>query len=130
MIVGEEKEVVLSDGTSYTVRIANNSPPNECRNDNFSQSACGFVVEFVDIVEERAMNASATSVGGWPATTLKKYLDEVFIYKLPEELQKVIISTKTISGHGKKFNGTNTYWWLRTANASYIYGLAPTFRIE
>ena len=22
------------------------------------------------------MNASATSVGGWPATTLKKYLDE------------------------------------------------------
>lgn len=27
MIVGEEKEVVLSDGTSYTVRIANNSPP-------------------------------------------------------------------------------------------------------
>ena len=76
------------------------------------------------------MNASATSVGGWPATTLKKYLDEVFIYKLPEELQKVIISTKTISGHGKKFNGTNTYWWLRTANASYIYGLAPTFRIR
>ena len=47
------------------------------------------------------MNASATSVGGWPATTLKKYLDEVFIYKLPEELQKVIISTKTISGYGK-----------------------------
>lgn len=69
MIVGEEKEVVLSDGTSYTVRIANNSTPDECRNDNFSQSACGFVVEFVDIVEERAMNASATSVGGWPATT-------------------------------------------------------------
>lgn len=31
----------------------------------------------------------------------KKYLDEVFIYKLLEELQKVIISTKTISGHAK-----------------------------
>lgn len=53
------------------------------------------------------MNASATSVGGWPTTTLKKYLDEVFIYKLPEELQKVIILTKTISDHEKKSGETN-----------------------
>lgn len=29
----------------------------------------------------------------------------------------------------KQFNGTITHWWLRTANASYTYGLAPTFRI-
>lgn len=200
--VGEEKKVVLSDGTSYTVRIANNSNPNECSKDNFSQSACGFVVEFVDIVKQMAMNTTATNVGGWPATAIKKYLDETFIYKLPSDLQKVITTTKTISGHGKKsgetnfisekdklyllspheiwsdkmtndtaydvtrqldyyannnvttssnesytakqFNGTTTYWWLRTANASYTYyfyvvrsngyasnpyGLAPAFRI-
>ena len=199
--VGEEKEILI-EGKSYTVRIANNSTPDECDSANFSQSACGFVIEFVDIVEERAMNASATNVGGWPATTLKQYLDDVFIYKLPKELQEVIITTKTISGHGKKsgetnfisendklyllspheiwsdkmandtaydvtrqldyyannnvstsanesytakqFNGTTTYWWLRTANASYTYyfyivrsngyasnpyGLAPAFRI-
>ena len=199
--VGEEKEILI-EGKSYTVRIANNSTPDECDSANFSQSACGFVIEFVDIVEERTMNASATNVGGWPATTLKQYLDDVFIYKLPKELQEVIIKTKTISGHGKKsgetnfisendklyllspheiwsdkmandtaydvtrqldyyannnvstsanesytakqFNGTTTYWWLRTANASYTYyfyivrsngyasnpyGLAPAFRI-
>jgi len=35
------------------------------------------------------------------SNNIKKYLDEVFIYKLLEELQKVIISTKTISGHAK-----------------------------
>lgn len=100
--VGEEKEVVLSDGTSYTVRIANNSNPNECRNDNFSQSACGFVVEFVDIVERRRMNSTYTNVGGWPDTEIRTYANGEFFNKLPSELQNVIMDTKVISGHGSE----------------------------
>ena len=104
--VGDEKEVEIK-GTNYTVRLANNSTPEECNNDDFSQSACGFVVEFVDIVEQMAMNTTATNVGGWPATAIKKYLDETFIYNLPSDLQKVITTTKTISGHGKTASEKN-----------------------
>ncbi len=48
--VGSEKEVEIG-GTSYTVRVANNTISDECNGTDFSQTACGFVVEFVDIVE-------------------------------------------------------------------------------
>ena len=105
--VGDEKEVVLSDGKSYTVRVANNTTPNECKGTNFSETACGFVVEFVDIVEQRTMNTTGTNVGGWPATAMRNYAKGEFLNKLPEELRNVIIETKVISGHGNTSGETN-----------------------
>ena len=84
--VGSEKEVVLSDGTSYTVRVANNTTPDQCSKTDFSQTACGFVVEFVDIVEKRAMNSTNTNVGGWPKTVMRTYANEDFFNKLPLDL--------------------------------------------
>lgn len=59
--VGSEKEVEIA-GQNYTVRVANNTTPAECNGENFSQTACGFVVEFVDIVEEIAMNDGTSSL--------------------------------------------------------------------
>ena len=202
--VGDTKNVEI-DGKSYTVRVANNSTPSECSGTDFSQTACGFVVEFVDIPEIRAMNSTATNVGGWPASSLRTYANNDFLKKLPSDLQNVIIDTKVVSGHGstsgeenfvstdkiyllsskeiwnaaatidtasdlsrqldyyklkgvtgtsfsgaiKVRNGSNTYWWLRTAMVSdnssfrYVYGsgadnyvsstkvysFAPAFRI-
>ena len=110
--VGEEKEVEMDiddDGIieSYTVRVANNSTPSECSTEGFSQTACGFVVEFVDIVEQRAMNSSATNVGGWPATEMRTYLNGEFLAKLPSDLQNVIADTTVISGHGSTSGETN-----------------------
>ena len=97
--VGAEKEVSVG-GTNYTVRVANNTTPSECSNEGFSQTACGFVVEFVDKVESRQMNSSRTNAGGWPATAMRTYANGDFLNKLPEELRKVIKSTKVVSGHG------------------------------
>ena len=105
--VGDEKEVVLSDGKSYTVRVANNTTPNECKGTNFSETACGFVVEFVDIVEQRTMNTTGTNVGGWPATAMRNYAKGEFLNKLPAELRNVIIETKVISGHGSTSGEAN-----------------------
>ena len=34
----------------HTLRISNMSTPQECNDEAFSQTACGFVVEFVDII--------------------------------------------------------------------------------
>ena len=103
--VGEEKEVEMDiddDGIaeSYTVRLANNSTPSECSTKGFSQTACGFVVEFVDIVEQKAMNSTSTNVGGWPATEMITYINGEFLAKLPSDLQSVIADTTVVSGHG------------------------------
>ena len=91
----------------YTVRVANNSTPAECNDSNFSQTACGFVIEFADIVEKRQMNSTGTNVGGWPATSMRTYANGDFLNKLPAELRKVIIDTKVISGHGNTDGETN-----------------------
>ena len=97
--VGSEKEVII-DNVNYTVRLANNSTPSECNNENFSQTACGFVVEFVDIIEQRAMNINDTNVGAWPSSEMRTYANGEFYNKLPSDLKNIIITTKVISGHG------------------------------
>ena len=115
--VGSEKEVEIN-GTSYTVRVANNSTPDECDGTNFSQTACGFVVEFVDIVEERAMNSTRTNKGGWGASEMRKYANGDFFNKLPSDLQNVIIDTKVVSGYGSddtnNFTTTDKIYLLST----------------
>ena len=97
--VGDTKTVLIGNN-SYTVRIANISTPPNCSLADFSQTACGFVVEFVDIVEEGTMNSTVTNVGGWPATVMRTYANDTFFNKLPSDLQKVIVKTKVVSGHG------------------------------
>ena len=97
--VGSEKEVEI-EGKSYTVRVANNTTPTECGGTDFSQTACGFVVEFADIVELRQMNSTDTNVGGWEASEMRTYANGDFFNKLPSDLQNLIIDTKVISGHG------------------------------
>ena len=104
--VGSTKQVEIG-GQKYTLRVANNTTPEDCKRTDFSQTACGFVVEFVDIVEKRAMNSTDTNVGGWPASAMRTYANGDFINKLPSELQKVIIDTKVISGHGSTSGETN-----------------------
>ena len=125
--VGSEKEVEI-EGKSYTVRVANNSTPSECSGTDFSQTACGFVVEFVDVVENRNMNPSGTykeilydrgwNVDGWPATAMRTYANGDFFNKLPEDLRNVIIDTKVISGHGS--NDTDNF-----TSTDKIYLLSP-----
>ena len=104
--LGSEKEVEIG-GTNYTVRVANNTTPNECSGTDFSQTACGFVVEFVDVLENRQMNSTSTSVGGWRDSAMRTYANGDFYNSLPEELRKVIKETKAVSGHGRTSGETN-----------------------
>ena len=103
--VGDEKEVDL--GTTYgkhMVRIANLKAPTEegCETEGFSESACGFVVEFADVITTHNMNDTATNKGGWPNSQMKTFIDNDIYNSLPEELRNVIIDTKTVSGHGSE----------------------------
>jgi len=186
--VGDTKTVTLTSTDSkiagtYTVRIANMSTPSECNAEGFSQTACGFVVEFVDIISKHNMNPSGEYKGtsysygwnkdGWPASSMYTYVNNDIYNALPSEIKSGIIDTYTVSGYGssdspnktsidklyllvgkeiyndngydtsssktrqldyyegvttnnyskaiKQYNGSSTWWWLRSANSSNTY---------
>ena len=150
------------------------------------------------------MNSTATNVGGWPASSMRTYLNSTIYNALPKVLQQSIIKTTVVSGHGssdssnftstdkiyllsaqevwgsnrsidtsnvttrqldyyagqgitdsnysgaiKQYNGSNSWWHLRSAcsyntidfvgvthigqvgrsDASYNLGVSPAFRI-
>ena len=95
--VGDTKEVDLGDLGTHTVRISNMS---ECTTET-SETACGFVVEFADIISIQKFNSANSNVGGWKNSELRTYITGTIYNALPSELQNVITPTKVISGHGK-----------------------------
>ena len=96
--IGDTKEVDLGSLGTHIVRVANKS---ECTNGETSETACGFVVEFADIITKHAMNSTNTNKGGWRDSKARTYVNGTIYNALPSELQNVISSTKVISGHGK-----------------------------
>ena len=223
---GTTREVQLdldNDGTPETtahLRIANMSAPSECATEGFSRSACGFVLEFADIITTHRMNPYSSgntdgdgNYGGWEHSEMRDYLNSTVYNALPQELKSRVIDTPVVSGHGsrqsdnfyttdklylfstheiwedvdgntnsgidyydtaynytrqldyyhdkgvttsnysgaiKQYNGSNSWWWLRSANSnrsSYFYavtslgdwysntsnnprGVSPAFRIR
>ena len=126
--VGDTKEIALTGFTNgeegsnglYTIRIANTSTPEECKTEGFSQTACGFVIEFEDIITEHVMNSTNTNVDGYPASSLYTYIQNYIYNALPEELRNIIIPTFVVSGHGstsgeKNFTSTDKIYLLSTA---------------
>ena len=110
--IGDTREVDLGTYGKHTLRIANMSTPDECNQEGFSQSACGFVVEFTDIITTHNMNPKGEYKGrtydngwnkdGWPASQMKTLIDNDIYNSLPQELKSVIITTETVSGHGSE----------------------------
>ena len=117
--VGDTKEVDLGSLGKHTVRIANTSTPAECSQEGFSQTACGFVLEFADIITTHNMNSTGTNVGGWPASSMRSYLSTDIYNALPTDLQNAIMDTKVVSGHGSSdstnFTSTDKLYLLSTA---------------
>ena len=135
--VGDTKEVDLGSLGKHTVRIANTSTPAECNQEGFSQTACGFVVEFADIITKHRMNPRGEYKGtryeygwnndGWPASSMRSYLSTDIYNALPADLQSAIIETKVVSGHGKddsaNFTSTDKLYLL---DAREVYGASFT----
>ena len=119
--VGSTKEVNL--GTTYgthTLRVANTSTPSECSTTGFSQTACGFVLEFADIITTHKMNDTDTNVGGWPATSMRTFVNNDIYNAIPSEIKNAIIDTTVVSGHGStsgetNFTSTDKLYLLSTA---------------
>ena len=114
--VGSTKPVTLNidldnDGTpeehTYDLRIANISTPAECSTQGYSQTACGFVLEFVQSVTTHAVNSSTTgsgngigSKGSWEYSEIRSYVNGDIYNALPSELKNAIAETSVVTGHG------------------------------
>ena len=105
--VGDTKTVDLGTYGTHTLRIANTSTPSECKTGGFSQTACGFVLEFADIITTRKMNSSYTNVGGWPASSMYTFVNNDIYNAIPSEIKNAIIDTTVVSGHGSTSGETN-----------------------
>ena len=97
--VGDTKSIDMGDYGEHTVRIANTSTPSECSTEGFSQTACGFVLEFADIITTHKMNDTETNVGGWPATSMRTFVNNDIYNAIPSEIKNAIIDTTVVSGH-------------------------------
>ena len=102
--VGDTKEVDLGELGTHTVRIANKSA---CTTET-SETACGFVVEFVDMIATSENYAEqGANRGGWISSQIRAYLNRKWLKSFPTDLQQVIATTKVISGHGPTAGETN-----------------------
>ena len=118
--VGDTKDVELEGYGKHTLRIANKSTPSECSTSGFSQTACGFVLEFADIITTHTMNDTITNVGGWPATSMRTFVNNDIYNAIPSEIKNAIIDTTVVSGHGStsgetNFTSTDKLYLLSTA---------------
>ena len=96
--VGDEKEIELTGFGKHNVRISNMS---KCTNGETSETACGFVVEFADIITKQPFNSTSSTVGGWKNSKMRTYTNETIYKSLPRDLQNIILTTKVISSYGK-----------------------------
>ena len=128
--VGDTKTIDMGDYGTHTLRIANTSTPSECSTSGFSQTACGFVLEFADIITKHNMNPSGTYKGttynygwnkdGWPATSMRTFVNNDIYNAIPSEIKNAIIDTTVVSGHGStsgetNFTSTDKLYLLSTA---------------
>ena len=98
--VGDTKEVALDGYGTHTLRIVNTSTPDECNTEGFSQSACGFVLEFTDIITTYNMNTNNTNKNGWSDTEMRTFINSNIYNSFENDLRNIIIDTTVISGYG------------------------------
>ena len=135
--VGSTKTVDMGTFGTHTLRVANNSTPAECAIEGFSQTACGFVLEFADIITTHRMNpytdASTNgdgNKGGWEYSEMRTYVNNDIYNALPSALKSAIIDTKVVSGHGDydttNFTTTDKLYLLSTKE---VYGKEGTSNV-
>ena len=107
MEYGITRSIDLGNLGIHQLRIANVSSPSECSGNGFSQTACGLVIEFADIITTHRMNPYTDGAtngdgnkGGWPASEMRTYLNSTVYDTLPSDLKSKIINTTVVSGYG------------------------------
>ncbi len=100
--IGDIKEIEMDrndDGVNetYKIRLINKTTPNECSQEGYSQTACGFVLEFYTTAGQSIYSNQYT--GSWRDSDLRAYMNNTIYEKLPKEVKDVVLDTYVISGH-------------------------------
>ena len=106
--VGDTKTVNLGTYGTHTLRVANISKSDSCGNSGYSESGCGFVIEFADIITNRVINSTSTTKGSWSATTIRTFVNNDIYNLLPTDLKNGILNTNVITGHGNSEGNNST----------------------
>ena len=98
--VGDTKQVDVESIGTRTLRIVNTSTPEECSTEEFSQTACGFVLQFDNTLGKHIFNNETTIAGGWEASEIRTYVNTDIYNSLPETLRDAIIETTVVTAGG------------------------------
>ena len=108
--VGDTETIDMGTYGTHTLRIANKSKPSSCSKSGYSQTACGFVLEFADIITTYNMNPAGTyknveyeygwNKDGWPASAMRTFVNNDIYNSLPSDLRSGIVETTVVSGYG------------------------------
>ena len=100
--LGCTKDVDMGSLGTHKVRVINNSIADDCSSEGYSQTACGFTLEFIDILNNRLMRSVSfiDTKEGWSDSRLRAYLNEDLINNFPTNLKEMIVNTTVASGHG------------------------------
>ena len=123
--LGSTKTIDMGSFGTHTLRVSNTTTPAECATEGFSQTACGFVLEFADIITTHVMNSDSSgstngtgNKGGWEYSEMRTYVNNDIYNALPSALKSAIIETKVVSGHGSNdssnFTTTDKLYLLST----------------
>lgn len=96
--VGDTRDIVLSDGTTATIRLCNATTDMYDRSNGHGKT--GLVMEFVDVLMRDYMTQSSTNTGGWDASLMRKSIMPRIYRTLPQDLQDVIETVSIVTSSG------------------------------
>ena len=101
--IGDEREIDMGSFGKHKVRLANKSIDDYCVNENYSKSACGFVIEFADIITKHQMDKAFSLAEiistGWSVSSMRTYVNNEIYNAIPSKIRQNIIDTKIVSNY-------------------------------
>ena len=117
--IGDTRTINMGSYGTHTIRVANKLVTEECLTDNYSQSACGFVVEFKDIITTYAMGTE-----NYPNNTIRTLLNNDIYNSLPSDLRNIIIDTKVVTPDDNDPSKAN---YDKSTDKLYLLGSTEVF---
>ena len=108
--LGATRSITLKNGLgTHTIRIANKSTPAACSNTGYSQTSCGFVLEFTTAMGEVKMTNNGSGAGGYPSSNARNYVNNTVLPAMPDAIKDYIKPTRVVSGYGYNDNNNQNY---------------------
>ena len=98
--VGDIKAINMPNfAGDHKLRIVNKTVDERCSEDSFSQTTCGFVLQFADTLYRQEYVSGDDAMLGWEGTLVRARVNVDAYNDFPEALRNAIIDTRVVSGH-------------------------------